>query len=116
MKPNLENFIDAFRDNTSGCVRTCDCGKIYFDHENSYDWEEGELEALESDTKAIGLDDSIRTLSFEEKEYVIDCNCWRKRAEKIMGFIDGHAHEIAMYLTLEKKRKQSIADNAPFVK
>jgi hypothetical protein len=32
-----------------------------------------------------------------------------------MGFIDGHAHQIADYLTLEKKRKQAIADHAPVI-
>lgn len=111
----LENFIEAFSSHCGGCRRTCHCGKEFWDAENSYDWESGEREALESDPSKVPLRYSVGTVELEGREYVMDCNCFHERAEKIMGFIDGHAKSIAAYLTLEKKRKQLIADEAPTV-
>jgi len=114
----LENFERAFDCNVSSCRGTCNCGQRFFDYENTYDWEPGELEklkALETHGKATGVPYGIGFVRFEGKEYVNSCDCWHKRAEQIIGFIDGHARRIAKYLTLEKKRLQSIADEAPVV-
>lgn len=112
----LENFIQAFNSASGGCVRTCECGKRFYDSVNSYDWEDGEFEALEKDRKSTPLEYSVGTIIFEGGEYVIDCNCWRKRAEKLMNWIDSHGRRIAEYLTLEKKRKQEEANRSPVVK
>lgn len=115
-KDKLENFERAFSDCTGGCRRTCNCGTEYYDGYNSgYSWEDGEMDGLRSNKNAVGLDYAPGDISFEGKNYVDACNCWHVRANKIMGFIDGHAQQIAEYLTLEKKRKQAIADNAPVV-
>lgn len=111
----LENFENAFDARHAGCVRECQCGVTFFDGVNSYDWEPGELERLEADLKAIRLSYSVGMVAFEGKQFCSDCECWHKRAAMIIGFIDGHAHEIADYLTLEKKRKQADADNSPEV-
>jgi hypothetical protein len=112
----LENFERAFRMGTAGCRRTCNCGKEYFDNANGgYSWEEGELERLLASKTAVALGYAPGDMMFEGREYVDACDCWHKRAEQIMGFLDGHAQKIAEYLTLEKKRKQAIADHAPEV-
>jgi hypothetical protein len=111
----LDNFIQAFSSHTGGCRRTCHCGKEFWDNTNGYDWEPGEVEALEKDPAARALAYSVSTISLEGREYVMDCICFHERAEQVMRFIDGHAQAIAEYLTLEKKRKQRIADEAPTV-
>lgn len=101
----------------SGCVRTCHCGKTYYhdDESSGWNWEPGELKRLRKDQSAIGLDYAPGELLFEGREYVDACGCWHERATKLTQFIDSHAREIATYLTLEKKRKQAIADAAPVV-
>lgn len=112
----LENFERAFSNGMSGCRRTCDCGKEYYDGVNSYDWDEGELEGLEKDPAAIGLDHPCGDMGFEGREFVDACTCWHERAKQLMKFLDNHAYKIAEYLSLEKERKQSIADHAPTVR
>lgn len=115
MTEKLAMFERAFRDGTAGCRRTCECGKEYYDGVQTYDWEEGELERLEADTQAVGLDYTPGDITIEGRTYVDACTCWHKRAERIMAFIDGHGHKIASYLTLEKRRKQDAANEAPTV-
>lgn len=106
----------AFDSHCSGCRRECVCGRVFWDNYNSgYTWEDGELEELEKNPKATPIGHSIGVVIFEGREYVMDCDCWHKRAEQIMGFIDYHAVEIAKYLTLEKERKQEAADVSPTV-
>lgn len=111
----LENFERAFSSGSSGCHYTCHCGKEFFDAANDgYDWAPGELESL-MEGDAIGIGHSVGEVRFEGKIFVDACDCWHERARKIMAFTDGHAHEIARYLTLEKQRKIIEADHAPVV-
>lgn len=117
MTPELENFERAFSSGSAGCRRTCNCGKEYFDnHNGGYDWEDGELEKLLASKNSIALDYAPGDIDFEGRYYVDACTCWHERAEHIMRFIDAHAHKIAEYLTLEKKRKQAQADYSPVVR
>lgn len=114
--PKLENFERAFTSGSSGCRRTCECGREFWDSYNEgYDWEPGEVEELKNNPNATSVAYSVSSIILEGKEYPMDCDCWHKRAEQIMGLIDGHDHAIARYLTLEKQRKQAIADKAPVV-
>lgn len=115
MSTKLENFERAFSSNSGGCRRTCECGVEFYDYANSYDWEDGELEALQADPKKRGVDYSVGTVEFENREFCVDCKCWHPRAEQIMRFLDSHAGAVAEYLTLEKKRKQHEADISPVV-
>lgn len=115
----LENFERAFSSGTGGCRRTCDCGMIYFNATDRGVWEPGELdelEKLETKKKAVSTDYTIGDIDFEGKEFVNACDCWHPRAKKLMGFLDDHAYKIAEYLSLEKERKQLIADHAPTVR
>lgn len=111
----MENFEVAFSDN-HGCSRhVCNCGIEYYNPEGGWSWEEGELEALEKDDNSISIDYSVPIMSFENKEYVMSCDCWVTRAEYIIGFIKNHGHKIAEFLNLEKKRKTSEAEQSPIV-
>jgi hypothetical protein len=116
VKAKLENFERAFDAHVGTCRAHCHCGKEYWDgHNDGYSWDDGEVEALEADPEATKLDYSVGFVEFEGKQYVNACDCWHKRAEQIIAFIDGHGREIADYLTREKRRLQAIADTAPVV-
>lgn len=115
----LENFERAFSSGTGSCRVTCDCGKIYFNATDRGCWEPGELDELqrlEQDGKAISTDYTIDYIDFEGKQFANGCDCWHSRAIKIMAWLDAHAHKMAEYLSLEKERKQSIADHSPLVR
>ena len=114
-----ENFEEAFSDHAGTCRLTCDCGKTYFDDYNTgYSWDEGELEKLKAGVEiwSIPTDGSIGGVDFEGRHYAQCCTCWHPRAEKVMGFLDSHARQIADYLTREKQRKQAEADSSPIIK
>lgn len=110
---DLQIFEEAFSAHCGGCVRECNCGKVFYDEENSYDWGNGELQGLKENSNATGLPYSVSCVSIEGREYVIDCDCWHKRARQIKAFIDGHHQAIADYLNKEKQRLQAIADAWP---
>lgn len=113
--PPSDDFERAFENNSSGCVRTCACGRTLFDACNSYDWDEGELEGLLEKSKAspeeyIALDYAAQTAWIEGQELVLGCPCNRLRAYE--DFIVKHAIQIAEYLNahaaeLESRAQQS---------
>lgn len=109
----LENFERAFSDCTGSCLVTCSCGKVFYNYLDRGCWDEGEIEALESNPGAHAVDYTIGHLSFHGKTFANACDCWHESAAKIIEFIDWHAPQIADWLKLEKKRKQSIADASP---
>jgi hypothetical protein len=80
----------------------CACGREFFNSDGGWDWEEGELDKLLEDPNTTNLEYSVGFVEFEGVSYVMACDCWVERAEQVCNFIDGHAHEIASYLTLEK--------------
>lgn len=112
----LENFERAFRSGIHGCRNRCACGREFYDNYNEgYSWDDGELEALKTDPSAVALDYAPGVIEFEGGQYVDGCSCWHARAQFVMRFIDSHALPIATYLTLEKQRKQTCADESPVV-
>lgn len=116
MNPDkLENFKRAFSSNCSGCRRVCRCGREFYDFENHWDWEQGEIEKLDADKNATGLPNSVGTVRFQGREYVADCDCWHQEAEGLVAFVDFNASQIARYLNLEKERLTWIAKNAASV-
>jgi hypothetical protein len=111
---DLTSFQEAFAASMSGCVRTCECGRTFFDNHNpGYDWEPGEKEALQNDPNATALDHSVGTISLEGATYCQDCTCWHTRAARVMAWLDTHAHSIATYYAVEKQRLQAVADSMP---
>lgn len=113
---SFESFERAFSSRTSGCVRDCNCGRVFYDaHNEGYSWEVGEYEKLDADPKATGLDYAVSVLYFEGRDYVVDCDCWHQRAIRLISFIRGHDEAIAAFLTEEKKRKMAEANRSPVV-
>lgn len=119
-KEKRESFMNAFDMHTGGCSGRCECGRLFFDdsEDGGWDWNDGEREELQAKAKAgeaTALDYGVGYVQFEGRQYAWDCDCWHQRAAVLIGFIDGHAREIAEYLNAEKKRLQAIADRAPKV-
>jgi len=111
----LDNFEEAFSDRAGTCRLTCECGRTFFDNYNTgYSWDEGEFEKLVQGA-GIAVEGSIGGVDFEGRHFAQCCTCWHLRAEKVMGFLDSHARQIADYLTREKQRKQAEADASPIV-
>lgn len=115
MLPVLENFERAFTTSHGSCRAKCECGREFYNPDGGWDWEEGELEALEK-SGAKALDWTVGEIWLEGKEYVPDCDCWHPRAVKIIAFVRSHGGAIAEFLTLEKARKQREADSSPIVR
>jgi len=101
----FDNFQEAFRSGCSGCRRECECGKVYYNPDGGWDWNEGELEDLEK-YNAIALDYTVGTLVIDGEEYVTDCDCWHEKAKKIIAWMERNKYAFVEYLQLEKKRKQ----------
>jgi hypothetical protein len=113
---NINNFITAFNSGVGSAIQTCQYGKTYFSSDGGFDWEEGQLERLQvhDDTIDTGIY-AVEYLEFERSLYVIDCNCWHDRAEKIMAFLDFHAEKIGRYYQEERRRLQSEAQRLPLL-
>ena len=109
---NIETFENAFKTSRGSCQGVCECGKQFYNSDGGWSWEEGEIEDLEEEN-ATNLDWSVGFVRFEGKEYCRDCNCWHRKAERLMSFIDSHSHQIANYLNSEKKRKLKEASRMP---
>lgn len=117
MTPSFDSFERAFRGGVNGCRMRCECGVEYWDAYNGgYDWNEGEIKALQKDPNTRALDHAVGVVTFEGHAFVDGCTCWHERASRIIGFLNGHAEAIAAYLTEEKKRKTADAERAPVVK
>lgn len=114
-KPPKETFEEAFLDGTAGCRIRCHCGQVFYDDVQPGDWQEGELEELRADPRAVSLPHSPSNLYFERTLYVVDCSCWHERARQICDFLDRHARQIATYLNLERRRKIDEAEAMPVV-
>lgn len=109
----LESFERGFTERVSGCRRTCDCGREFYDAFNrGYDWDDGELESLQADAKVTGLDYSVGTLYFEGRHCVLDCECWKGRGNRIAAFLIEHREEIGRFFDEERKRHESEARSA----
>jgi len=108
----MEIFERAFASGGSGCRHTCDCGREFYDCYNSYDWEEGELEALEMDKAAEGHDYSVSTVYITGKEYCVDCDCWHDNAKAILSWMDANKYAFVKYLQLVREEKQKAFQNA----
>ncbi len=112
---NIESFKEAFHTGYGGARRECECGITFYNSCGGWDWEEEELDTLGADKGARDIDCTVSEVEFEGKSYVYQCDCWHKRAEQIMKFIDNHSHGIAQYLRLEKLRAQQNWEHMPTV-
>jgi len=94
----IERFVRAFGNAGAGCRRECECGRVFYNDDPSWDFEPGELEELRADPKASSMIHSVSSFYLEGKEFAVDCDCWHERALQIMAFIDGHNGQIAAYI------------------
>jgi len=114
---DLQTFVEAFKENGAGAVRDCQCGKTFYNPDTTgWDWEPGELEKLEANSNATGIEWAVSYVIFEGRHYVLDCECWRARARELIKWITRHDRQIADFLTAEKKRKTDEAERSPVVK
>ncbi len=111
----LESFIEAFRDRVASSRATCHCGRMFYNPDNGWDWEEGELERLADDASVTALNWAVSYISFEGRTFIVDCDCWHERAKRLMAFISGHDEKIADFLTAERRRRQDEANRSPTV-
>jgi hypothetical protein len=99
----IEIFEDTFRTFTSGCRRTCCCGKTYYNGSGNWDFDEGEIEELEKNG-ATPVDHSIGGITFEGREFADACTCWHPRALQIIHFVIRHDEMIANFLNKRRER------------
>jgi hypothetical protein len=105
----LDIFEDTFRLRISGCRATCHCGKTFYNGSGGWDWEDGEIEALEK-AGATPVDHGVGYVQFENCDYVDACSCWHARAKMVIAFITTHDEQIADFLN--KRRERTIAKAA----
>jgi hypothetical protein len=111
-------FDEAFT--IGGGVRlTCECGILYFDdyNEHTWDWEEGEREALRESAKipehkTVAMDGAPSEIEIDGRLYVSGCPC--AKLAKYEQFIWNHRRQIADYLKRrsEKEFEQAEMDLA----
>ena len=101
----LETFKKAFRANHSGFSGECVCGREFFhpDHA-SWDFEDREIEYLESENATM-LDHAVDYVEIDGTDYVLECDCWHKKAERLMYFLNRYDVQVAKYLNGERARK-----------
>ena len=102
-------FFDAFSTGSSTSRGFCACGKEHFDFENSWDWEEGELEELQErgekkDDGVMGHDHSVSYVNIMGNEIVFGCDC--EIAQKYEAFINRHMTSIVKYIREIAKQKE----------
>jgi hypothetical protein len=108
------DFQQAFSSHISGCLMSCDnCGHTYFDVANAWDWDAGELEALnelagKKPDEYTACDGSISSYIVNGKEIPEDCQCGFGADQE--QFIQKHAAQIADYLNKRGERLRKIAD------
>lgn len=94
----------AFGGGFGGAHMTCSCGRTFYCHDDSFEWEDGELESLESDDSAVCLQWSPSMFVFEGREVARDCDCWHERARRVAAWLRDNAYEVARFLALDKRR------------
>lgn len=96
-----ELFERGFAENSSGCIRECECGRVTFNPSGGWTWEKGELEELfakqDADPdKYRSVNHSVGSMTIDDKEYVLGCPCNAGRQTE--DFIIKHARQVAKYL------------------
>lgn len=112
------SFERAFKTSVSGAQMQCACGHVFYNLENGWSWSEAEIahvESLRKDGRATALDYAVESVDFDGQEYAIDCECWYRKAINVCRYLKIFDRQIAQFLTLEKRRLELAARNAPVV-
>lgn len=110
----LENFMRAFDNHIGSCRASCACGREFYNSDDIGCFEHGELEKLEA-SNATNLNHCVGYVEFEGSQYVSDCDCWHPRAAKIIKWLGFMGGRVAEFLTMEKRRLEKVAADAPVV-
>lgn len=103
------NFETAFSaEYTSGDFQ-CDCGKTYFCPDGRAQ-EDIDASVAAGEIQTIFLSKIIR---FEGKEFSDLCDCWKKRADMIKGFLKTHHRQIITFLNKEREDALEAAQALP---
>lgn len=101
----FDTFEESFSDGVASCRATCKCGREFYNpDEGAWSWNDGELEALEANENATGLDYAPGYLTIEGVTYVNACDCWHTRAITIGAWILANRSDVAKFLNAEKDR------------
>jgi hypothetical protein len=105
-----ELFEKIFDSGIGSCVHECFCGVYHFDEYNTWDWEDGELEALQekakTDKKYMPHGQGIGWIEINGCDFVYGCSCdnatkyenfLRNEAERIAEFLNGVSEESAKH-------------------
>lgn len=114
-KTDLDLFERAFSSGDNGCRRTCACGRVFYDIENHWDWEDGEMEALQANKDATAMPHACGGVILHGAEYAMDCTCWHPMAEQLIGIIRTNKRRIAKFINLEAEHLKRLAETAPKV-
>ncbi len=106
-------FAEVFDSHSSGIVRTCHCGRTFFDQTDECGWEEGELEDLLEKSarypnQYIPIDNTVWCMKIDNIEIVYGCEC--ETAKKYENFIRNNAKKLSEYLRSYAKALREKAD------
>ena len=107
-----EDFEDAFSSHEGGSIRECACGRLYFNSDGGWDWEDGELERLQKlaikDPEGYAdLPYTVTGVEVNGQFFVDGCKCGHPaRYER---FLADNAGGIADYLNRRAKRISELA-------
>jgi len=113
---SMATFIKAFKANHSGFRGECNCGREFYNPDDCWDFEDEEIEYLIKDPNATELLDDVRYVEFNNREYVIGCDCWQEKARHFINLISNHDVQIAKYLNGERARKIYEAEQVQIIK
>lgn len=114
-RSEITNFEKAWASRTSGCARTCECGKEFYNPDPTWDWDTGELEAFQTNEKATALDYPVGCVELDGKEYVMDCLCWHAKAEKVIRWLYSNGDQVAKFFQLEKQTRLEEHHDTPTI-
>ena len=108
-------FSEVFDSHCSGIVRTCSCGKTFYNADASNLFDDGEFEDLERKSKQnpdsfIGVNGNVYTMEIDGKQIVYGCSC--DTAKRYESFILNHSIKLAQYL---KKYAVQLREKADMV-
>jgi hypothetical protein len=112
----IKLFEEVFR-HSGGAVKTCECGKTYYNPDGGWTWEDGEIEALE-ESGATAVDYSIGDIEFGYGSFADACDCWHEKAMRIYNGITSYDREITELLArrsvmlIEKAREAATVQAA----
>lgn len=110
----LKTFIEAFKTNHLLFHGECQCGREFHNlDKNAWDYDDADIEYL--DSHSFELKHAVRFVEFNGSAYVMDCDCWHGKANRLMNFINSHDIQVGKYLNGERDRKLHEAEQMQLI-